>query len=189
MENPNSLFDQNFAMLSPNERLTLQSYFKSEKLQKNEFFTRADQVCNRFSIIKSGILRIYALHDGKEITQWIAGENHIITEVMGFFFDRPNRFHIQAFTEVELLTLHKEDYHKVCMDFPQWNSFEKELIASCIATMEQRIFSHLSLSAEERYQLYYEKNKNLFNQVPLQYIASLLGMSPETLSRIRNKVQ
>jgi len=54
-------------------------------------------------------------------------------------------------------------------------------------TLEQRIFNFIALSAEERYLHYFEQQKDLFNQVPLQYIASVLGMSPETLSRIRNK--
>jgi len=53
--------------------------------------------------------------------------------------------------------------------------------------LEDRIFSHLSMSAEERYNLFFESNKELFNQVPLQFIASMLGMKPETLSRIRKR--
>ena len=64
---------------------------------------------------------------------------------------------------------------------------EKLFIVRCFSMMEDRIFSHLSMSAEERYNLFFESNRELFNQVPLQYIASMLGMSPETFSRIRKK--
>ena len=53
--------------------------------------------------------------------------------------------------------------------------------------LEDQVFNHLSLSTEERYQQFFDHNKDLFNQVPLKYIASMLGMSPETLSRIRSK--
>lgn len=53
--------------------------------------------------------------------------------------------------------------------------------------LEDRVYSHISMTAEERYDLYYAQNKELFNQIPLQYIASVLGMSAETLSRIRNR--
>jgi len=53
--------------------------------------------------------------------------------------------------------------------------------------MEDRIFTHLSMSAAERYAFFFEQHKELFNQVPLQYIASILGMTPETFSRIRKK--
>lgn len=64
---------------------------------------------------------------------------------------------------------------------------EKQFIAGCFVQLEDRVFSHLSLSAEERYDKLFENNKEIFNQVPLQYLASMLGMSPETFSRIRNK--
>ena len=54
--------------------------------------------------------------------------------------------------------------------------------------MEERIFTHLSMTTEERYLHFFENNKELFRQAPLQYIASMLGMTPETFSRIRNKL-
>ncbi|MGE4514498.1 MAG: cyclic nucleotide-binding protein, partial [Chryseobacterium sp.] len=75
----------------------------------------------------------------------------------------------------------------LCHDFPQWSDIEKKLIMKCFSMMEDRIFTHLSLTAEQRYDLYFEQNKSLFNKVPLQFIASVLGMSPETFSRIRKR--
>lgn len=70
---------------------------------------------------------------------------------------------------------------------PSWHELEKLFIAKCFTILENRIFSHLSMTAEERYNNFSEHNKELFNQVPLQYIASMLGMTPETFSRIRKK--
>ncbi|HEY5823130.1 MAG TPA: cyclic nucleotide-binding protein, partial [Cyclobacteriaceae bacterium] len=64
---------------------------------------------------------------------------------------------------------------------------EKLFMVRCFSIMEDRIFGHLSMSAEERYQFFFNQNKELFNQVPLQYLASMLGMTPETFSRIRKK--
>ncbi len=187
MKDFNELLQDHFGQLSNQELTFIHSYFQEEKLQKSGFFTKSEKVCNRLSIIKSGILRIYALSDGKEITQWISTENFFITEVMGFFFDQPNRWTIQALTETELLTITKTDYRKLCKEFPKWNEIEKRFLVKCFAMIEDRVFSHLSMTAEERYDLYFEQNKNLFNQVPLQYIASVLGMTPETFSRIRKR--
>ena len=70
---------------------------------------------------------------------------------------------------------------------PSWPMLEKQFIAKCFLVLEDRVFSFLSLSSEERYTLLFESRKELFNQVPLNYIASMLGMTPETLSRIRKK--
>lgn len=187
MSDVNQLIQRHFGPLSIEDFNIIRSYFKEEKLLKNEFFTRSDQVCNRLSLVKSGILRIYALADGKEITQWLSVPDIFITEAVGFFFNQPNRWTIQAFTEVELLTITKTDYQKLCKEFPKWNEIEKQLIIKCFMMMEDRIFSHLSMTAEERYNRYFEHHKELFTQVPLQYIASVLGMTPETFSRIRKR--
>ncbi|OJV54473.1 MAG: Crp/Fnr family transcriptional regulator [Bacteroidetes bacterium 43-16] len=133
------------------------------------------------------MLRVYALSDGKEITQWISTENFLVTEVAGFFFDQPNRWNIQAFTDTTLWTISKASYHKLCRELPKWHEIEKRFFVKCFAMIEDRIFAHLSMTAEERYQQYFEQHSALFNQVPLQYIASVLGMTPETFSRIRKR--
>lgn len=187
MKDFDKLIQEHFGQLTTQELSIIHSYFHSEKLLKNDFFTKSDKICDRLSIVKSGILRVYALSDGKEITQWLSTENFLITEVAGFFFDQPNRWTIQAFTDTELLTITKTNYHKLCKEFPKWNEIEKRFIVKCFAMIEDRIFSHLSMTAEERYDLYFEQNRALFNQVPLQYIASVLGMTPETFSRIRKR--
>ncbi len=70
---------------------------------------------------------------------------------------------------------------------PKWHELEKMFLVRCFTIMEDRIFSHLSMSAEERYQFFFQHNQELFNQVPQQYLASMLGMTPETFSRIRKK--
>jgi hypothetical protein len=70
---------------------------------------------------------------------------------------------------------------------PRWQELEKLFMAKCFGMLEDRIVHQLSYSAKERYQHFFENNKTLFNQVPLQYLASMLGMAPETLSRFRKK--
>lgn len=187
MKDFNKLIQEHFGQLSDKELVIIHSYFQEEMLQKNDFFTKSGRVCDKLSIVNSGILRVYALSDGKEITQWISTENFLVTEVLGFFFDQPNRWNIQAFTDTELLTITKTNYLKLCKEFPKWNEIEKRFIVKCFAMIENRVFSHLSMTAEERYDLYFEQNSALFNQVPLQYIASVLGMTPETFSRIRKR--
>lgn len=187
MQDFKQLIQEHFGALTAEELSQLQGYFREETLQKNEYFTRSDKVCDRLSIVTSGILRVYALYDGKEITQWISTENFLVTEVAGFFFNQPNRWNIQAFTDTTLLTITKTNYHKLCATFPKWHEIEKRFIVKCFAMIEDRIFAHLSMTAEERYQQYFEQHSELFNQVPLQYIASVLGMTPETFSRIRKR--
>lgn len=188
MKDFNRLVQEHFGALGQDDLAVIHSYFKEEKLNRNEKFTESGQICNKLSIVKSGILRVYALsEDGREITQWLSTKDFFVTELMGFFFNQPNRWTIQAFTEAELLSISKTDYITLCQEFPKWIEIEKQFIIKCFAMMEDRIFSHLSMTAEERYNRYFEQHRELFHLVPLQYIASVLGMTPETFSRIRKR--
>lgn len=187
MRNFSKIAKENFGPLSNEEVEMLRLFFREEVLTKNEFFTQTDKYCNKLSLVKSGLLRIYRLSDGKEITQWISTPNYFVTEVSSFFFDQPSRLSIQALTDVELLTIDKKNYLELCKRMPRWKAIETQFIAKCFAILEDRVFSHLSMNAEERYNLYFSQNRALFNQVPLQYIASVLGMSAETFSRIRKR--
>lgn len=178
---------ENFGTLTDDEIKLLRTYFYEETLSKNEFFTQTDKYCKKLSFVRSGLLRIYRPSDGKEITQWISTPNYFVTEISSFFFDQPSRLSIQALTDVELLTLDKKGYSELIKMLPRWKEIEIQFIAKCFAILEDRVFTHLSMTAEERYDLFFAHNKELFNQVPLQYIASILGMTAETFSRIRKK--
>ncbi len=187
MKEFNDIFKDNFGALSNEEMETIRSSFYKEELAKNEFFAQTGKYCQKMSLVKSGLLRIYRLSDGKEITQWILTSNYFVTEISSFFFGQPSRFYIQALTDVELFTMDKKSHLELTKKLPKWKEMETQFIAKCFSILEDRVFSHLSMSAEERYSLYFEQNKELFNQVPLQYIASILGMSAETFSRIRKR--
>lgn len=165
----------------------ISSLFTESKLKKGEFFTKSGLYCEKLSFVRSGFIRVFANAKDKEVTQWISTKGYFITDLYSFTFKQRAKWNIQALTECELYTITKENYALLNKIVPNWVEMEKQFIAGCFVQLEDRVFSHLSLSAEERYDKLFENNKELFNQVPLQYIASMLGMSPETFSRIRNK--
>ncbi|KGE15229.1 Crp/Fnr family transcriptional regulator [Sphingobacterium deserti] len=161
------------------------SKFVHESLPKNSYFLRTGERCSKFSFIASGLVRVFAETEKKEVTQWIGNAGYFLTDVSSFLFQQPARWNICALSETTLWTLSYDDYIHFEKDLPEWNMLEKRFVAKCFAMMESRIFDFISLSAEERYAQYFKLFPHHFNQVPLQYIASVLGMSPETLSRIR----
>lgn len=167
--------------------LLISSLFKTQTLKKGDFYLRTGRYCEKLSFIKSGLLRVYVRTEDKEVTQWISTKGYFITDLSSLVFDTPARWTIQALTDVELYTIKKDDYNQIGGKIPKWHLLEKLFIAKCFTILEDRIFSHLSMTAEERYHFFFQQNKELFNQVPLQYIASMLGMTPETFSRIRRK--
>lgn len=176
-----------FGVAQPGDLNAISPFFRQETLKKGDYFLETGKGCNKLSFIQSGMLRIYVQTEDKEVTQWISTKGYFITDLAGFVFETPARWTIQALTDVELFTINRSDYVKLGLLIPKWHELEKLFIARCFVILEDRIFTHLSMTAEERYNFFFEHNKELFNQVPLQYIASMLGMTPETFSRIRKK--
>lgn len=163
------------------------SRFYLETLKKGASFLNTGQPCNKLSFIKSGLFRVYKQTEDKEVTQWISTPGYFVTDLSGLLFATPARWNIEALTDAELFTISGDDYKSIGNVVANWHELEKLFIAKCFTFLEDRVFTHLSMTAEERYMHFFEYNKELFNQVPLQYIASMLGMTPETFSRIRNK--
>lgn len=165
------------------------SLFEPGIVRKGDFYIKSGAVCNKLSFVQSGFLRLYAAAENKDITQWIFSKGYFIGDMPSLTFGVPSRWNIQALTDTAVFTIQKEQYHKIAETVPRWPEIEKHFIIKCFTIMEDRIFAHLSLTADERYAVFYEQNKALFNQVPLQYIASMLGMTPETFSRVRKRQQ
>ncbi|AEV31755.1 cAMP-binding protein [Owenweeksia hongkongensis DSM 17368] len=166
---------------------TIEDLFEHTLLPKGENYTTTGSFHANLSFIKSGYLRVYETKDDKEITQWISSPGEFITDLGTLVFDAPARRNIQAITDCELYTISRENYRRIGGLIPEWPELEKRFLAKCFMILEDRVFNFISMSSEERYEQLFAYKRELFNQVPLQYIASMLGMTPETLSRIRKK--
>ena len=122
----------------------------------------------------------------KVIFGWISTPGDFITDLSGLIFRTKARRDIKALSNTKLYTIYRTDYELIGGEVPNWDKLEKLFIAKCFITLEDRVFSFLSMDSKERYEHLFAYKPSLFNEVPLQYLASMLGMSPETLSRIRS---
>lgn len=165
----------------------ISTFFKPLTLAKGEYYLKTGRYSDRLGFVQSGIVREYLVIDDKEVTKWISTKGYFVVDLASFQFMQPARWNIQALTDCELYVIDRANYKKIGEVVPSWSGLEKLFLARCFTVLEDRVVQHLSMTAEERYQQLYSFNKELFNQVPLQYLASMLGMSPETLSRIRKK--
>lgn len=161
--------------------------FKFQSIEAGEFFIEPGRVCRKMAFIHSGVLRVYNFAEDKEITLWIGGENRFITDLSSFINQEPARWFIEAVEPSKLLTISREDHYRLTDKYHEWIEFDNRLLTSAYTIIEQRMFSHLYMSAEERFQMLFETAPELFNRVPLKQIASMLAMTPETLSRLRAK--
>lgn len=163
------------------------NFFEETTLNKGNYYVKAGHYCDQLSFIQEGFVRVWAATPTKEITQWISTPGYFITDLSSLIFKTTARWNLQALTDCKLYTIKQERYNQIRDVVSNWDELEKLFIAKCFLTLEDRVFSQISMTAEERYQQLFDFNPGLFNQVPLHYLASMLGMSPETFSRIRAK--
>jgi len=167
--------------------LSITQFYKKEQISKNEFLVKSGQYCHKMCLIEKGYFRFFSYSDKKVITHWIFGKDQIVTDVSGFFLREPAKWNIQALTDTTVYTLTYANYQQLRDKIPEWDNYEKLFLIKLMSALENRVYALLSMSAEERYQYLFTADSNMFNELPLQYLASMLGMTPETLSRIRAK--
>jgi len=165
----------------------ISSFFELVSFHKGEYYLKKGRYSNRLGFVQSGIMREFVEIDNKEVTKWISTTGFFVVDLQSFLFSSPARWNIQAVTDSEIYIIDSNNYKKISKQIPAWSELEKLFISKCFNVLEERIITHLSMSAEERYTQLFNYNKELFNLVPLQYLASMLGMTPETLSRLRKK--
>lgn len=165
----------------------IQDFFQLKEIKKGEYFIKEGQYVKQMGFVEKGILREYLYLDDKEITKWFSTSGYFAVDLSAFLFNQKSKVNYQALDNVELFTISKDNYDKIGSKVERWDKLEKMFLTKCFNVLENRVISHLSMNAEERYNKFFMFNPGLFNQVPLNYIASMLGMTPETLSRIRNK--
>ena len=160
-------------------------YFHKELLKKKDFLVKEGSPCEKLCLVEQGYVRFFTYAETKAITHWIFGANQFITDVASFYLHEPAKWNIQALTDTHLFTLSVTGFQQLRQEIPKWDVYEKLLLVKLMSALENRVFALLSMSAEERYQYLYTSDSKMFSELPLQYLASMLGMTPETLSRIR----
>ncbi|MEO0734029.1 MAG: cyclic nucleotide-binding domain-containing protein [Bacteroidota bacterium] len=169
--------------LTPTPEIT--DLFRTDELAKGDYFLRRGQTVRKLAFLRRGHLRSWTQASDKEITQWIFTPDYLVADLHCLFFGQPARWNVQALEPCTLLTLPEEHYLRMPTIVSNWATIEKDFLVRCFGTLEDRVFSFLSLTAGERYAALLEHHPALFNTVPLRYLASMLGMTPETLSRLR----
>ncbi len=169
------------------EFISIQDFFERKKIKKGGYFLKEGNLVRHIGFVEKGILREFLITNEKEVTKWLSASGNFAVDLSAFLFNQKSKVNYQAIDDVDILTLSKENYDQIALKAPRWDKLEKMFLVKCFAVLEQRVITHLSMNAEERYKYFFNLHPDLFNQVPLIYIASMLGMTPETLSRIRKK--
>ncbi len=156
-----------------------------EKLGKGDHYIEYDQVCNKVSFIQKGFFRFYHFNDGNEVTRDFLFENNFVTSYRSFITGMPSEVYVHALEECELITFMKSDLGKAFDTSHKIERFARIIAENQFISIENYYLSFLNDDAETRYKKLLEKNPRLVQKIPLKYIASFLGITPQHLSRIR----
>ncbi|MFC0183117.1 cAMP-binding domain of CRP or a regulatory subunit of cAMP-dependent protein kinases [Pseudarcicella hirudinis] len=160
--------------------------FKPLSLGKEGYFLKVGNRCNQVAFINSGILRNYYPNEkGEETTCHFALPNDFITSFPSLTTNNPSTENIQALSPAELLVIDKQDLEMLYEKIPATQEFGRKAAENLTITMEKRIALFLNNTAEERYHFLMKYNPILIQTVPLQYLATYLGITPQHLSRLR----
>ncbi len=164
-------------------------FFVPKKVRKKQFILQEGEVCRSITFVLSGCLRSYTVDsNGEEHIIQFAIEDWWISDLQSFLSGRPTTYNIDALEESEILLMDKEARDKMLESVPKLERYFRLLQEANYVAMHHRIEESLSSSAEERYLDFIKTFPTLIQRVPQGQIASYLGITPQSLSRIRKEL-
>jgi CRP-like cAMP-binding protein len=165
------------------------SLIKTKRLRKKQFLLEEGEICNNECFVNSGCLRLYYLDDkGQEHIVQFAVMDWWIGDQFSFLTGQPSRYFIDALLESEVLLIEKTKLEELYIKIPKFERFFRIAFQSAFVAMQQRILSKLSDPAEKNYLDFVHRYPEIEQAVPQHQVASYLGISPESLSRIRRQL-
>ena len=156
-------------------------------VQKGKYLLKPGSTGDSLFLILKGVVRAYIVEDGKEITTWINEEHEIVGSIRNFGLSIPSDEYLQALETTDLIVIPYKMVEYFYETFPEANLIGRKLLEENYRGAEERAYISRVPSAEKKYKRFIETRPGLVNRVALKYVASYLGMTLETLSRIRNK--
>ncbi len=170
------------------ELALIDTHFESRTLVKKEYLLQNGKICSFLAFIDQGTVRHFHIKDGIEKTCDISFENAWVTDFQSFTNGTPSIMNLQAMEETVVDVIRKENVFSLYRECSKYETFGR-MMAERVAQRATDIAMSLSSDKpEERFQNLLQKQPDLFQRVPQKYIANFLGISPESLSRIRTRV-
>jgi CRP-like cAMP-binding protein len=174
-----------FIPVSPELKKRMIEITTEKNIEKGIFLHKPNRVCEHTYFIKSGLVRIYYKKKDKEITDNFSAEGEWITSIYSFMKNVPDNCYIETLEKSELIAINILKLEKCFQDFPEMERFGRILISNYFVHQSERIISMQFHTAKEKYQFFCKTSKNKLSRLPLGMLASHLGITQETLSRIR----
>lgn len=179
----------NYINTLDNDTLTaLQSISSERKYKKGDLLLRQNEICRKSYLLINGIARKYYLNDGKEITTELYFEKDLAVSFDSYTLQQPSREFIEALTDITVSITYHQAFQDAKAKYPKLLTLDLMLAEYYGMLVENRLFQFHTMTATERYLDMLRKSPHIVQSIPLTIIASYLGISLETLSRIRAKI-
>ncbi len=182
-------FLNNISPITDNEFTDTIAYFSEQHLQKGDFFIKQDKVCRHIAFILKGTLRTYYINaKAEETTSCFCTENNLATSYKSFILQQPSNLILQAIEDTQLLVIDYENLQKLYIKSAVWQSIGRAVAEREYIVMEQYASILNNETAKEKYLRLLNEQPTILQKASIEDIASYLGVTRRTLSRIRQEI-
>ncbi|MEJ1237236.1 Crp/Fnr family transcriptional regulator [Chryseolinea sp. T2] len=178
---------ERFQPLDAETKTAVENAFREERLKRNDFLAEEGKVTSKIYFIKFGLARRFRLSDGEDITTWLYHDEHWITSIASYFSQLPSKEYIQACEDTSVFSITYTAEQEL-LKYPLFLKFHTTFLRCSIAAFDDFHFTFGPLSSQGKYLYLMDKFPLIIQRAKQKYIASLLNVSQETLSRIRSSI-
>ncbi|ASU32190.1 Crp/Fnr family transcriptional regulator [Mucilaginibacter xinganensis] len=181
-------FITQYTQLETAELDNIVSRFKSRKVKKNDFLLSEGDTCKDLVFVQEGCLRLYYVANEIEVSVWFAFKNSSAIDIYSFISEKPSGYFLQAIEDSEILYLPKTELNKLYHTHPKMQEMMRCFWEDAMLTLLDRFTALQRDSAEQRY-LNLLTQPPYIQKIPQKYLASFIGVTPTSLSRIRKNIR
>lgn len=160
-----------------------------KELPKDAYFSEAGKIAQEFGFVLEGIVRVcYYNNKGEEITKYFIDENNLVVDLESFENQIPSIAYVPAVTDCKILVFSRKAWQELSDTILGWDAIVHKLISKALRQKVERRSPLITEDATTRYLMFLEIYPNIVNRVPLSYVASYLGITQSSLSRIRKNI-
>jgi CRP-like cAMP-binding protein len=179
-----------FGHLNQQQIDLIQSKGAYKEIKKDEYFQEAGKIPREVGFLSEGIIRIcYYNNKGDEITKYFIDENNLIVDINSYNQNIPSSGYIQAITNCTFIVFSKDAMQDLSMTILIWDDIINKIMNKALIEKVNKISPMLAEDATERYRNFFTQFPTLANRIPLSYLASYLGITQSSLSRIRKNIR
>jgi CRP-like cAMP-binding protein len=176
-------------LVSQSSAITIAAEFSPAAFAKNHFLIKEGKICDDYFLLQKGFMRAFAIDtEGRDITTGFYSPGQVVFEVSSFFTRSPCKENIQALVDCEGWQINYEGLNKLFHAMPEFREFGRAILVKGYAALKNRMLGMITETAEQRYSQLLQMKPEIFQQASLKHIATYLGITDTSLSRIRKEM-